>query len=110
MTTPEELYMTAISASIAIRIAEVRDGVVRQVLADCSAMSPEARAESARTAEARTARRAALTPLEKWARLTNPTCVDDYGLSMTLEEVIAVPDAKREVEAWIPTSAQRPNV
>lgn len=25
--------------------------------------------------------------LEKWKRLTNPTCADDYGLSVTLDEL-----------------------
>jgi len=110
MDTPGEIDMTAIGANIGARIAEVREGIVRKAIADWSAMSPEARAESAMAAEEREARRAALTPQEKWARLTNPTCADDYGLSMTLEEVRAVPDAKSEVEAWISTSAQRPNV
>ena len=49
-----------------------------------------------------------MTPQEKWARIKNPTCADDYGLGLTLDEMREVPElaplvalieeARREVE------------
>ena len=49
-----------------------------------------------------------MTPQEKWARIKNPTCADDYGLDLTLDEMREVPElaplvalieeARREVE------------
>lgn len=102
MDTPEEMDMAAIHASIGARMAEVHDGIVRRTLDWWAAKTPEERAAATKMAEERKAQLAALTPAEKWARMKNPTCADDYGLVMTWEEVRAVPEAKREVEAWIP--------
>jgi len=98
----EELDMIAVRASIGARMAEVRDGIVRQTLDRWSAKTSEERAQATRMAEERKARLASLTPQEKWARLKNPTCADDYGLSMTWKEVCAVPEALREVKGWMP--------
>ena len=50
------------------------------------------------------------TPQEKWARIRDPKCADDYGLGLTLDEMREVPglaslvalveDARREIEEW----------
>ena len=50
-----------------------------------------------------------MTPQEKWARIRDPKCAEDYGLDLTLDEMREVPelaplvalieDARREVEA-----------
>lgn len=98
----EDLDMAAIHAMVGARVAEVHDGIVRRTLDWWNAKTPEERAEATRMAEERQEQLAALTPAEKWARLKNPTCADDYGLSVTWEEVCAVPEAKHEVEAWLP--------
>ena len=37
-----------------------------------------------------------MTPQEKWNRLTNPTCIDDYGMAMSLDEVREVKDPVAE--------------
>lgn len=49
-----------------------------------------------------------MTPQEKWQRIKSPTCAEDYGLNLTLDEMREVPelaslvalveDARREVE------------
>ena len=49
-----------------------------------------------------------MTPQEKWQRIKCPTCAEDYGLNLTLDEMREVPeleslvalveDARREVE------------
>jgi len=49
-----------------------------------------------------------MTPQEKWARIRDPKCADDYGLGLTLDEMREVPelaplvalveDARREIE------------
>lgn len=36
--------------------------------------------------------------IEKWRRLTNPTCVADYGLSVTLEELAETPEGREILE------------
>ena len=49
-----------------------------------------------------------MTPQEKWARIRDPKCAEDYGLELTLDEMREVPelaplvelveDARREIE------------
>ena len=49
-----------------------------------------------------------MTPQEKWTRIRDPKCAEDYGLELTLDEMREVPelaplvelveDARREVE------------
>ena len=39
-----------------------------------------------------------MNPEEKWRRLINPTCADDYGLSMSLDELRQVPEASAVVK------------
>lgn len=49
-----------------------------------------------------------MTPQEKWQRIRDPKCAEDYGLDLTLDEMREVPelaslvalveDARREVE------------
>lgn len=34
-----------------------------------------------------------MTPKEKWQRLTNPKTVEDYGLGISLNELMEVPEA-----------------
>ena len=40
-----------------------------------------------------------MTPQEKWDRMNNPTCLEDYGLSMTESEALQVPEGRIWVEA-----------
>lgn len=35
------------------------------------------------------------TPTEKWARLQNPKCLEDYGLSLTQEDLRQFPEGRR---------------
>ena len=35
-----------------------------------------------------------MTAKEKWDRLNNPTCIEDYGLSMTESEIRQVPEGR----------------
>ena len=97
----KELGMTAFHVSFGARMAEVNERIIRRTLDWWNAKSLEDRAVADRTTEEKKSRLAALTPQEKWARIKSPTCIDDYGLSMTREEVCAVPEAKCEVEAYI---------
>lgn len=39
--------------------------------------------------------------LEKWKRLANPTCADDYGLSVTIGELAATPEGRKIIEEEI---------
>ena len=49
-----------------------------------------------------------MTPQEKWTRIRDPKCAEDYGLDLTLDEMREVPelaslvalveDAQREIE------------
>lgn len=43
-----------------------------------------------------------MTPAEKWQRLTNPTCVEDYGLSMSIDEIRQVPEAEAAMKVYLP--------
>ena len=44
--------------------------------------------------------------IERWKRLNNPTCVADYGLGVTLEELAETPEGReilaKEVSPWLP--------
>lgn len=35
-----------------------------------------------------------MTPVERWRRMTNPQTVEDYGLSVTLEELYETPEGR----------------
>lgn len=39
-----------------------------------------------------------MTPKEKWDRLNNPTCLEDYGLSLSRDELIQFPEGRAIVE------------
>jgi len=43
-----------------------------------------------------------MTPAEKWQRLTNPQTLEDYGLSMSIEEIEQVPEAVEEINKYLP--------
>ena len=47
-----------------------------------------------------------MTPAEKWQRLSNPQTVEDYGLSMTTEDLRAVPEAQQEILSYLPLQHQ----
>jgi hypothetical protein len=38
-----------------------------------------------------------MTPLEKWQRMTNPTCVEDYAIGISFAEIAQVPEALAEI-------------
>jgi len=40
-----------------------------------------------------------MTPQEKWERLNNPTCIEDYGLSISEEELVTFPAGAAILEA-----------
>lgn len=43
-----------------------------------------------------------MTPHEKWSRLCNPQTCQDYGLGMTLDEVMQVPEARAQLQTYVP--------
>lgn len=49
-----------------------------------------------------------MTAIEKWNRLTNPQTVEDYGLSVNLEDLAETKEGReiiaREIAPWLPPS------
>ena len=45
-----------------------------------------------------------MTTLEKWKRLSSykKTSLEDYGISIDLGELLAVPEIKAELKQWLP--------
>ena len=45
-----------------------------------------------------------MTTLEKWKRLSayKKTSIEDYGISIDLKELLAVPEIKAELKQWLP--------
>jgi len=47
--------------------------------------------------------------IEKWRRLTNPTCIADYGLSVNLGKLLETDEGKEiyaaEIAPWMPPNA-----
>lgn len=39
-----------------------------------------------------------MTPKEKWDRLNNPTCLADYGLSLSRDELMQFPEGRAIAE------------
>ena len=39
---------------------------------------------------------------DKWRALSNPQSIEDYSVTMTLEEAAQVPEALAELEKYIP--------
>lgn len=39
-----------------------------------------------------------MTPQEKWKRLNNPTCLEDYGLFLSRNELMQFPEGRAYVE------------
>ena len=35
-----------------------------------------------------------MEPQEKWDRMNNPQCLDDYGIVMNTEELMAIPEGR----------------
>jgi hypothetical protein len=81
---------------IGSRMAETMERIRYDAIEPWVAKTPQEREQLSRARDSRHAQLAALTPQEKWDRLKNPTCADDYGLLMTPEEVRAVPEAEHE--------------
>ena len=49
-----------------------------------------------------------MTPAEKWQALSFPQSVADYGVTMTLQEILQVPEAIAEVNKYLPTPLTNP--
>ena len=43
-----------------------------------------------------------MTPAEKWRRMTHPVTLEDWGLSMSLDEFKQAPEALKEAQQYIP--------
>lgn len=47
-----------------------------------------------------------MTPVEKWKRLTNPQTIEDYGLSVSLDELAETAEGReileKEISPWLP--------
>lgn len=105
MTTEEHEHILFLCKKMGERMADVVDQMIVKHLDRLDARSPEECAEEDRLWEERKERIASLTSQEKWNQMTNPTNFDSYGLSMPWKEICAVPEARKEVESWIPLSA-----
>ena len=42
-----------------------------------------------------------MTPQEKWERMSNPKTVEDYGIGMTLDEIMECHEALEEMGPYI---------
>ena len=96
-----ETYGFDLSA-MGARMADVKDRVLRDSFDRWNAKPLQERAKLTRLNEENQARLAALNPQEKWERMKNPSCADDYGLVMSSYDLCAVPEAMHEVSIWLP--------
>lgn len=44
-----------------------------------------------------------VTPQEKWNRMTSPKCADDYGISISFEEMSTFSEGKAWADAFNPS-------
>ncbi len=54
-----------------------------------------------------------MNAVEKWKRMTNPKTVEDYGLGITLNELLETEEGKKifqeEIKPWLPLDVDLPS-